>query len=258
MDPLTTAAAPAARDRQAAHEPHTPLDLLGADWRLHDATALVRDRGLSPSVAARASVVELGQLHEALRAFDVDVEAAEARLEETCLQQAVVLFVDEGFTVETAAEVAGVRRHQLLGELKARGVRANRHCTARHPSDPQLHVVFARSRAGQAACLQALQSGRTLSATAGNLGVSENSVRRALRAAGVGPLKAGRPPKNPEQVPVAVRLVLEAGYTVKRACEELGVAREPLQAALKVARQRLDREAIAAAPCATSAHHELA
>lgn len=258
MDPHRTAAAPAARHSQTAHEPHAPRDLLAADWRLHDATALVRDRGLSPSVAARASVVELGRLHEALRACDVDVEAAEASWAETCLQQAVVLFLDEGFTVETAAEVAGVRRHQLLGELKARGVRPNRHCTARHPSDPRLHVVFARSRAGQAACLQALQSGRTLSATAGNLGVSENSVRRALRAAGVGPLKAGRPPKNPEQVPVAVRLVLEAGYTVKRACEELGVAREPLQAALKAARQRLDREATDSAASGASGHQELA
>ena len=258
MDPHRSAAAPSARHSQPAQESHTARGLPGADWRLHDATALVRDRGLSPSVAARASVVELGQLHEALRACDVDVDAAEARLAETCLQQAVVLFLDEGFTVETAAVVAGVRRHQLLGELKARGVRPNRHCTACHPNDPQLHVVFARSRAGQAACLQALQSGRTLSATAGNLGVSENSVRRALRAAGVGPLKAGRPPKNPEQVPVAVRLVLEAGYTVKQACEELGVAREPLQAALKVARQRADLAATDTAATGASGHHELA
>ena len=138
------------------------------------------------------------------------------------------------------------------------GVRPSRHCAARPPGDPRLHVVFAPSRADLAACLQALQGGRTLGASAGNLGVSENSVRRALRAAGVGPLKAGRPPKNPEQVPVAVRLVLEAGYTVKRACEELGVAREPLQAALKVARQRLDREATDSAASGASGHQELA
>jgi transposase-like protein len=239
MDPHRSAAAPAARHSQPATKSHIACGLPGADWRLHGAIALVRDRGVSPSVAACACVVELGQLQDALRACGVDVSAAEARLAETGLQQAVVLFLDEGFTVETAAVIAGVRRHQLLGELKARGLRPNRHCTACHPNDPQLRVVFARSRAGQAACVQALQSGRTLSATAGNLGVSENSVRRALRAAGVGPLKAGRPPKNPEQVPVAVRLVLEAGYTVKRACEELGVAREPLQAALKLASQRL-------------------
>jgi transposase-like protein len=220
----------------SARSPSLPEARFGDEARLSDAYSLVRDFKVCPAFAARAAVVDLHRLQERVQRTGFEVDVTPSTTVKDRIRQAIVLCLRLGLSTASAAEITSVSKHYLRERLRQQG--APRSGFSQHPHDPRLRVCAEASPALQAALANAVQRGDTVAQMAKTFRMSKSTVRRTLTAAGVGRLKQGRPPKDQSTIPDAIRLVLENGYSIPRACGETGVAREPLTAALRLLRPR--------------------